>query len=131
MGIELFFASLAIILILDFIWISIIMKRFYNKELLNIARKEKGKLKPNLISGLIVYLIIAFGITLFVIPISNTILESLIYGALFGLVLYGVYDLTNFSTLKDFSLKMTLVDLTWGTFLCGITSLLIRMILIK
>lgn len=129
MDLKVFFVSLGIILILDFIWISIIMKNFYNKELSIIAKKEKGKLKPNLIPGLIVYLIIALGITFFVLPISKTILESLIYGALFGLILYGVYDLTNLSIIKNYSLKLTIIDIIWGIFLCGITSFLTRIIL--
>jgi uncharacterized membrane protein len=129
MDIKLFFISLAIILIFDFIWINIIMKKFYNKELSNIAKKEKGKLKINLIPGLIVYLIIALGMNLFVIPIFKTILESLIYGALFGLVLYGVYDLKNLSIIKNYSLKLTVIDIIWGIFLCSITSLLIKIIL--
>lgn len=104
------------------------MKRFYARELSRIARMEGNKLKPNLIPGLIVYLILALGITLFVFPLSSTLLESLIYGALFGFVIYGVYDLTNFSTLKNFSLKMTIADLMWGTFLLGIVSFLTKII---
>lgn len=128
MEIKIFFISWVILLTLDFIWIGIIMKNFYAKELSNIAKKERGKLKPNLIVAFIVYLILAFGITIFVIPISRTPLESLKYGALFGLVLYGVYDFTNLSIIKDYSLKLTITDLLWGTFLSGLSSLLIKII---
>ena len=131
MDIKFFFVALAITLILDFIWIQAIMKKFYTKNLSNIARIEKNKLKPNLVPGLIVYLIIALGITLFVIPLSKTTLGSLAYGAIFGLVVYGIYDLTNLSIIKNYSLKLTIVDVIWGTFLCSMVSFLTTIILLK
>jgi uncharacterized membrane protein len=98
------------------------------REFSKIAKKEKGSLKPRLIPAILVYLIIALGINLFVIPFSKTILDSLIYGALFGFILYGVYDLTNLSILKNYSTKLTIVDILWGTFLLGTVSFLIKLI---
>jgi uncharacterized membrane protein len=129
MDIKFFFVSLAITLILDFMWIQGIMKKFYTKELSSIARMEKNKLKAKLVPGLIVYLIIALGITLFVSPLSKTIPTSLIYGGLFGLVVYGVYDLTNLSILKNYSMKLTIIDVIWGIILCGLVSFLTLIIL--
>ena len=104
------------------------MKKFYTTELSKIAKMENGKLTPNLPVALFVYLLLALGIAFFVFPIAKTNIEAIIFGALMGLVIYGVYDLTNFATLKDFSLRMTLTDLTWGTFLCSITSFLTKVI---
>ena len=40
--------------------------------------------------------------------------EALGYGALFGLVVYGVYDFTNLSTLRDWPLIVAVVDVAWG-----------------
>ena len=37
--------------------------------------------------------------------------------ALFGLITYATYDLTNLAMLKDWPLLVTVVDLLWGTFL--------------
>ena len=37
------------------------------------------------------------------------------YGALFGFLVYGVYDFTNFSTLRQWPFVLTLVDTAWGT----------------
>jgi uncharacterized membrane protein len=44
------------------------------------------------------------------------------FGALFGLVTYATYDLTNLATLKDWPLALTVVDLIWGTLLAGAVS---------
>ena len=41
----------------------------------------------------------------------------------FGLVGYGVYDLTNQATLKTWPLALTLVDMAWGAFLTGLAAL--------
>jgi len=35
-------------------------------------------------------------------------------GALFGLVAYATYDLTNQATLRDWPWHLTLIDLCWG-----------------
>lgn len=131
MDLKVFFVSLSLILIFDFIWIQLIMGKFYSKEFSKIGRKEKGKLKPKLLPGLIAYLIIALGVSIFAIPLSNTPLTSLIYGTLFGLIIYGAYDLTNISVLKDYSRKLAIIDIIWGTILLGIVSFLTRIICIK
>ena len=48
--------------------------------------------------------------------------EVILRGALFGLVTYATYDLTNLATLRDWPLLLTIVDLMWGTFLTAATS---------
>ena len=35
-------------------------------------------------------------------------------GALLGVVTYGMYDLTNLSTLRGWSLKLTFIDIAWA-----------------
>ncbi len=39
-----------------------------------------------------------------------------------GLVAYSTYDLTNLATMKGFSLKITVVDLTWGMVVTSVAS---------
>ena len=47
---------------------------------------------------------------------------ALAWGALFGLFAYGTYDLTNYATLKTWGLKITLLDMTWGVVVSGVSS---------
>jgi uncharacterized membrane protein len=49
-------------------------------------------------------------------------LRALVYGALFGFFAYAMYDLTNLTTVRDWPLVVTAVDLAWGTALCGIVA---------
>jgi uncharacterized membrane protein len=39
------------------------------------------------------------------------------YAALFGLITYATYDLTNLATVKNWPVLITVVDLVWGTVL--------------
>jgi uncharacterized membrane protein len=49
-------------------------------------------------------------------------MEALALGAFFGAVSFAVYDLTNHATLRDWPATMTVVDIAWGAFSCGVTS---------
>jgi uncharacterized membrane protein len=49
-------------------------------------------------------------------------LRALLFGALFGLITYATYDLTNLATLKDWPLAVTVVDLIWGMVLAASVS---------
>jgi uncharacterized membrane protein len=35
-------------------------------------------------------------------------------GGLFGFFAYATYDLTNFATLRDWPIKVAIVDIAWG-----------------
>jgi uncharacterized membrane protein len=45
--------------------------------------------------------------------------HAVIYGGLFGFFTYATYDLTNLATLRDWPLKVVLIDVTWGILLCS------------
>ena len=64
--------------------------------------------------GFIVYLLMAIGIYTFVISTTGTFFETLSKGALLGVILFGVYDLTNMATIPAFGLKEAAIDTLWG-----------------
>ncbi|MBN2459913.1 DUF2177 family protein [Candidatus Woesearchaeota archaeon] len=113
----LFAIVLVFILILDFIFLGLIMKKFYDAQLSSFGRTLR------LGSGLIAWSLIALGAVVLVLPFAKGYQTAALYGALYGLILYGVYDFSNFAILKDYTLAMTLVDWAWGTFLCTMTSI--------
>ena len=76
-----------------------------------------------------VYLLIPGGLVLFVRPllgVNATAWQAIGWGALYGLVLYGVYDLTNLAVLEKWTVRMTLADIVWGCVLCGTISVIMR-----
>jgi uncharacterized membrane protein len=63
------------------------------------------------------YLLYPLGIVIFAVAPalrSGSATTALIYGALFGLFTYATYDLTNFATLRNWTLKITLIDIVYG-----------------
>jgi uncharacterized membrane protein len=113
----------------DLLYLGILMKGFYDQEIGELARREGSSLAPRWIAAGLVYLLIPAGIVLFVRPQlapEDAPWRALLWGALYGLVLYGVYDLTNRSILEKWSLALTLADIAWGMVLCGTTTAILQ-----
>ena len=90
------------------------MKNFYREQLAPIVRLANGGIAPNWPAAVVVYALLGTGIAVFVIPRAATVPHAAAYGALFGLVVYGVYDFTNYSTLRQWPFVLTLADVAWG-----------------
>jgi|SRR6187399_7875 len=99
---------------LDGVWLGWLMSRFYRDQLGPLLRLGDRGMAPNWPAAVIVYALLGTGIALFVIPRASTVSFAAAYGALFGLVVYGVYDFTNYSTLRQWPLALTLADVAWG-----------------
>lgn len=48
--------------------------------------------------------------------------DALVNGALIGMLAYATYDLTNYATLRPWTLTITLADITYGTVVVGFCS---------
>jgi len=110
-------AILPIFMAIDFLWLGIVMSKFYKDELGVLARLSNGALTPVLWAAGIVYVLIPLGIVLFALPRvspEHMVSSALFWGFLFGIVMYGIYDMTNYSLLSKWSLRMTIVDMVWG-----------------
>jgi uncharacterized membrane protein len=105
---------------LDYLWLGFIAKNIYANEL--------GKLlleKPNMLAAIVFYFIYVIGIVVFVVSpalANGSLWSALGYGAMFGLVAYATYDLTNLATVNGFTLKVALIDMCWGAFITAATS---------
>ena len=84
------------VLILDYIWLGYTINKFIAKEFgkLVVLRKD-GSPEVNKGVGILTWVILAIGIYFFVVSSYNTLVDVAMMGALFGFVVYGVYDLTN------------------------------------
>jgi uncharacterized membrane protein len=116
MGQTIKFAALgaAAFMVLDGLWLGLLMKNFYRDQLAPIVRLANGGIAPNWPAAVVVYALLGTGIALFVIPHASTVPLAAARGALFGLVVYGVYDFTNYSTLQQWPLVLALADVAWG-----------------
>lgn len=117
-----------VVLLVDLVWLGVLMKPFYEQQIGVLARREGAALAPRWPAALGVYLLIPAGIVLFVRPHLGPEAhagQAIAWGAAYGLVVYGVYDLTNRAVLQHWPLLLTLVDIAWGCSLCGLGGLVL------
>jgi uncharacterized membrane protein len=116
-----------VLFILDYIWLGVFASGLYKKELGSFLRMSGTTLQPIVWAALVVYIAIPLGIVLFVLPrISpdNFIGSAILWGALYGIVVYTVYDMTNYCLLRDWPIRIALIDICWGAFLNAIGALI-------
>lgn len=107
--------SLLVFIAIDAVWLGAIAPRFYKEHLGHLLSPQ-----VNWYAAAAFYLIFILGLVVFVIRpavSARSSLKALGLGALFGLVTYATYDLTNLATLRGFPLIVVVVDLGWGTIL--------------
>ncbi len=113
--IKLYFITLIAFFAIDLAWLGLVARTFYRKHLGFIMAPS-----PNWVAAIIFYLLFIAGILVFVVAPGlqdNSLKMTLIRAALFGLITYATYDLTNLATLKDWPLIVTVIDMCWGTVL--------------
>jgi len=117
-----YFLALFIFLCFDALWLGVIAKDFYKQNLGYLMAEN-----VRWIAAGIFYLIFIGGIVVFAIVPglkANSSLLAAAYGAFFGFVCYATYDLTNLATIRNWPLKVTVIDLIWGTTLTSVVAFL-------
>jgi len=118
----------ALFIILDLIWFSI-SGSFFKNEVGSIARiGADGSWSVRYLPAALVYILMTMGLLVFVLPNAPTLVSAFLFGALFGFISYGIYDLTNLATLSAWTVKFVIVDMIWGTVLCGLVATVARLI---
>lgn len=113
--------------LMDLVWIGVVAAPMYRSELGTLLVLGNGMSSSRVVAALITWLLITLSLICFVLPeASESAAAALGRGALMGLVIYGVYDLTNYAVLRGWTLKVTLLDIAWGTFACAVLTVLLR-----
>lgn len=108
-------ASLVLFLFVNMIWIKSIMMPIFERHVGSIMLEE-----PRMGPAVAFFVLYLAGLVFFaVLPAveAGTWQTAWIYGGLLGVVAYGTYEMTNFSTLKGWTLQMLVIDIAWGAFL--------------
>lgn len=129
MFIKLFLIALPVFFVIDMVWLVYVARKFYREQIGFLMSPD-----VNWIAAGIFYLLFIAGMVIFVISPAvekQSWVHALAYGALFGLITYATYDLTNLATLKDWPVLVTVVDLAWGSFLAASVSVITYLIALK
>lgn len=114
---KLYLLTVPIFFLIDMIWLGYIAKNFYRQNLASIVSPD-----VNWGAAIAFYLIYIAGILIFaVIPAiqRDSIAGAMVWGGLFGFFTYATYDLTNMALIRDWPLKVVVVDILWGIVLCA------------
>ena len=107
------------IVILDYIWLGHITSKFiareFGKNLVVLENNEYVSVDKKV--GILTWLILALGVYAFVVSQYDSLLNISLMGALFGFVVYCVYDLTNLTFIKKYPRKFAIIDIIWGSFI--------------
>lgn len=115
-----YIVTLIIFAAIDTLWLGSMAEKIY-RPLLGDILADKFRLGP----AVFFYGFYAVGMVVFAVAPalkSGQWTTALLWGALFGLFAYGTYDLTNFATLRNWGLRITAIDMAWGTFVTGLSA---------
>lgn len=109
--------ALIVMVALDMLWLGTTFRTLYLPALGGVMSSN-----ANVPAAVVFYALYPLGLAYFAIaPALRTGMWStaLVSGLLFGFFVYMTYDLTNLATLKEWSLKVSLIDMAWGALLNG------------
>ena len=109
--------SAIVFVILDGLYLNL-TKDYFNKQVKSIQGSD---IKANFIAIGITYIFLIYGLNYFIIQKNRPVKDA----ALFGLVIYDVYEFTNLSIFTNWSVLSTIIDTTWGAVLFGLTTAIV------
>jgi uncharacterized membrane protein len=106
--------SVVVLLILDAAYLTANMNLFENQ----IISVQRVVLQPRFLGMAVCYLALIFGLNYFIISKNRPIHEAF----LLGLVIYTVYDSTNYAIFKQWKPIVAVMDSIWGGLLFALTT---------
>jgi uncharacterized membrane protein len=113
----LYFATLMILLPLDFLFLGVLAKGLFVSEVGDMLGEVRAA------PAILFYLLYIVGIVVFVNGAASATWQSTaLYGALFGLFCYATFELTSLAMLKHWSWTVVAVDMAWGVVVTAVSS---------
>lgn len=109
--------TILILSIIDYFYLTF-MKNYFNKQ---IKLVQNNDLELDMFAVLLCYILLIFGLYYFIIKDNKSIIEAFIL----GIVIYGVYELTNKGIFKNWNWMMVIYDGLWGGILFALTTYLV------
>jgi len=106
-----------IFLVVDLVWLGMVAKSFYQRGIGHLMAENF-----RMGTGAMFYAVYVIGIVYFCVSGAVDWKAAALNGALFGFFCYATYDMTNYATLRDWPLSMTVADIAWGTVLTAFTA---------
>ena len=107
-------------LVLDGIFLSFFGPKFI-KMIENI---QNSKVSVKYIPMIVTYIVLVFQLYYFIIKQNKSLLDAF----LLGFTTYAIFDLTNFTLIKNYKLEILLIDSIWGGILYALTTYIVKIL---
>jgi uncharacterized membrane protein len=107
-----------VFVVLDGIYLNLV-KNYFNQQIKSI---QGSPIQIRIISTALTYVFLIFGLNYFIIRKHRTVQEA----GLLGLVIYGVYEFTNYSIFNEWKWTTVLLDTFWGGVLFVLTKKMVE-----
>jgi uncharacterized membrane protein len=112
--------SAIIFITTDFVYLNVIKDYFLNQ----IKQVQGSEPKVNFLGVALCYIFLVAGINYFIIKPRKSVNDAF----LLGIVIYGVYETTNYALLKNWSIFTVIIDTLWGGLLFAFTTYIVNML---
>jgi len=112
--------SAIIFISIDFVYLNV-MKGYFNNQ---IKLVQDSPIQMNYLGAAICYILLIVGINYFIIKPNKSVSDAF----LLGIVIYGVYETTNYALLKNWSILTVIIDTLWGGLLFASTTYVVNLL---
>ena len=112
--------SAIIFISLDFIYLQSI-KDYFQKQVQSV---QGSAMQVNYLGAALCYVFLIVGINYFIIKPNRSVTDAF----LLGLVIYGVYETTNYALFKNWSIITVIIDTLWGGILFALTTYIVSLL---
>ena len=110
----------AIVLIsIDSVYLNLV-KDMFRKQIKSVQGSD---VQLNYLGAGVCYIFLVTGLNYFIIKPKKSVTDAF----LFGLVIYGVYETTNYALFKNWSIITVIMDILWGGILFAATTYIVDM----
>lgn len=112
--------SAILLVAIDFLYLRII-KGYFGSQ---IQQVQGSSMKINYLGAAICYILLIVGLNYFIIKPHKSVSDAF----LLGIIIYGVYETTNYALLKNWSIFTVIIDTLWGGLLFASTTYVVNLL---
>jgi uncharacterized membrane protein len=113
----LFLISAILFVVIDFIYLNLIKKYFESQ----VKKVQGSQLQVNFLGAILCYIFLIFGLNYFIIKSKRSPYDAF----LLGILIYGVFETTNYALFKNWSILTVILDTLWGGTLFAVVTFII------
>jgi len=112
--------SAILFVIIDSLYLNY-MKGYFEKQ---VVKVQGSSLKMNILGAVLCYVFLIAGLNYFIIKPKKSVQDAF----LLGIVIYGVFETTNYAIFKNWSIISVIIDTLWGGILFASTTYIVHLI---